>query len=65
MKLQNWIDDNNHNLASFSKEIDVSIPAVRRYCVGDRVPRPEIMARITTATAGAVTANDFYHRGHE
>ncbi len=33
---------------------------VSRYCLGSRIPRPEVMRKIYVATRGLVTPNDFY-----
>lgn len=43
----------------FAAEIGVSRQALHRYRRGERTPRPQILARIRDASAGAVTANDF------
>ena len=38
---------------------EVSEGAVKKWRYGERTPRPHQMARITAATDGQVTANDF------
>jgi transcriptional regulator with XRE-family HTH domain len=59
MKLETYLAGNGISIAAFAEVIRTSHEAVRRYALGERVPRPEIMARISKATNGAVTANDF------
>lgn len=43
----------------FADRIGVSRQALHRYRQGSRIPRPEVLAKIKKATAGAVTADDF------
>lgn len=45
--------------AAFSREVGVGHWTVQRWIRGDRMPRPMHLARITLATGGKVTANDF------
>jgi len=45
---------------AFAARVDASEGAVRKWKSGERIPRPEQMARIVEATAGQVTATDFY-----
>lgn len=43
----------------FGRKIGASQPAVTRYVLGDRFPKPDKLKRIARATEGAVTADDF------
>ena len=45
---------------AFAESIGVEEATVTRYINGTRVPRREIMTKITAVTAGDVTANDFF-----
>ena len=60
MKLAEFLADRIIKPADFGGQIGVSYEAVRRYCTGERIPDREVMARIFSATDGAVTANDFF-----
>lgn len=63
MKLRDWLSQRNVSEARFADDLGTSQGTVNRYVRGERIPRPVIMARITAATQGAVTATDFYD-GH-
>ena len=60
MKLADYLTDRNIKPADFGTQIGVSYEAVRRYCVGQRIPDRKTMALIFSATQGAVTADDFF-----
>jgi len=74
MKLADWLKSNDLSPEEFGAKIEncenddqrkVAAKRVRRYCLPrenaeSRIPRTDTMARIVEATAGAVTANDFY-----
>lgn len=53
------MSENRLSEAAFANAIGVSQAAVNRY-TKNRIPQSTIMKRILKATAGAVTANDFY-----
>ena len=59
MRLNEWIAANDMTMAAFAALIGVEAASVTRYANGDRIPRREIMRRITSVTDGKVTANDF------
>lgn len=59
MTLASWLSETKISDAEFADRIGVSRQALWRYKAMERVPRPEILSRIHTATSGAVTANDF------
>ncbi len=60
MTLDDWLIRTATKEDSFAASIGTSQAAVNRYRHHRRVPRPAVMARITAATGGAVTANDFH-----
>ncbi|QRG06123.1 helix-turn-helix transcriptional regulator [Xanthobacter dioxanivorans] len=59
MKLGTHLTANGITHAEFAIRIRTSQAAVTRYVLGQRTPRPDVIARISEATAGEVTANDF------
>ncbi|TFE97751.1 hypothetical protein B5M44_14185 [Shinella sumterensis] len=59
MTLTSWLTKTNTSDADFAERIGVTRQALWRYKVAGRVPKPEIIARISRATNGKVTANDF------
>jgi len=62
MNLEAWMRAANLTDAAMAGRIGVSTFAVRKYRRAERIPTPQIMARIVEATDGQVTANDFYAR---
>ncbi|MBK8246227.1 MAG: helix-turn-helix transcriptional regulator [Gemmatimonadetes bacterium] len=60
MNLEAWMRATSLTDAAMAGRIGVSTFAVRKYRRAERIPTPQIMARIVEATAGQVTANDFY-----
>jgi hypothetical protein len=61
MQLSEWLTRTGTTVADFQRKIGVrSYSTVRRYVLGERVPRPSIMQRIVAETKGKVTANDFH-----
>ena len=44
----------------FADRIGCEQPTVTRFVGGKRIPSPDLMKRIVDATAGEVTANDFF-----
>lgn len=58
--LQKFLKNNGKTTTSFAAEIGVSQSIVVKWMQGKCIPRPPIMARITAATGGLVTAADFY-----
>jgi hypothetical protein len=63
MLLRQYLTDHSIPVPDFAASIDVTVQAVHRYIAGNRVPRREVMDRITQATQGNVTPNDFYAAG--
>lgn len=60
MKLEDWRLARNLSLADLAGAIGATRMAVWRYCAGQRIPRPGIMAAIQRVTGGAVGPADFY-----
>ncbi len=61
MKLSEYLLLSGLTDVAFAKRIGVSAGrVVGRYRRGEAIPRHASMGRIVVATAGAVTANDFY-----
>jgi transcriptional regulator with XRE-family HTH domain len=58
-----YLKKNEISYTDFAASIGTGIATVRRYALGIRIPRPEIMERIRAATGGQVTPNDFYRQG--
>jgi transcriptional regulator with XRE-family HTH domain len=58
VKLRQYIEAERISARAFARIIKATQPTVHRYLHG-RVPSVEIMARITKATEGAVTPNDW------
>lgn len=60
MTLSEWMSANGVNDAALARRLGIAhYTAARRYRVGMNIPRPALMARITAATEGRVTASDF------
>lgn len=60
MKLGEYLKDAELSLTEFAETVGVSEQSMSRYVAGKRLPRPEIMRRITRASGGRVEANDFF-----
>lgn len=60
MKLSTYLAQCGSTQADFAKAIGVSSFAVGKWVRGNRIPRPELLSKITTQTGGKVTANDFF-----
>lgn len=58
--LSGYLANNHKTTTQFASEIGVTHSAVVKWMQGKCIPRPPIMARITAATGGLVTAADFY-----
>ena len=59
MRIDIYLAQMEISLDAFSRAIGVTPEAVRRYRAGDRLPHWDVMLRISEATKGAVTPNDF------
>ena len=61
MKLSAYMKESGIDDDAMAASIgDCSAGAVRKWKYGERIPRPDHLRRITEATKGAVTANDFF-----
>lgn len=60
MKLQNYLALNAVKQKDFAARIGENQTCVNRYCLGQRIPRPDVMRKIFCETNGAVTPNDFF-----
>ena len=61
MKLDIWMKKKNVSREILAKHLGVTVQAVGYYANGQKIPRPETMAKIVAYTKGEVTANDFYN----
>jgi transcriptional regulator with XRE-family HTH domain len=59
MKLASYLETNKIPDSAFAEAIGVTRQAVYRYRTGDRFPERPVLAKISEATGGEVTANDF------
>lgn len=59
MQLDTYLREKTITAEEFGRMVNASPGAVRKWRSGERMPRPEHLARIREATGGAVTANDF------
>lgn len=62
MKLSDWLKREGMTALAFAARIDRSHTTVSRILRGQTKPDWSTIERITAATDGAVTANDFYER---
>ncbi len=60
MQLSEYLTVEGVTQAAFARAINESPVSVGRYVNGARIPEEEVMRKIFSATAGQVTANDFY-----
>ena len=60
MKLAKWLKRHKLNPTKFAKMIGRHQPTIYRYVNGERIPEPDIMQEIYSATRGEVSPNDFY-----
>ncbi len=60
MKLDVYLENKHLSHVEFGALVGVTAKAVQHWCVGDRRPRLELLRKIEAATAGKVTALDFY-----
>lgn len=60
MTLREYIKQNSLTPDAMAKLLGCSEGAVRKWCSGERTPRPDQMRTISEVTAGAVLPNDFF-----
>ncbi len=63
MKLAQYLESVGLSVSEFAEMVGVAEASMSRYIAGKRVPRPEILHRITRASGGRVEANDFFAAG--
>lgn len=62
MTLAEYLKRHDLDAAGFGRKVGMSKSYIARLVRGERVPRPDTMARISRETRGLVTANDFYEQ---
>lgn len=60
MDLASYLSQSKTTYEAFARKLGVSPFAVGKWARRQRMPRPAVMARISAATGGEVTANDFF-----
>lgn len=60
MRLTDYLTKEEITTSEFARRIGVDQMSVGRYRRGERIPRPDIMQKITVATGGRVGPADFY-----
>ncbi len=59
MTLSDWLTAQNESASAFAERLGLSRQVVSRYVLGDRIPRPHIIERISKITGGKVGYPDF------
>lgn len=59
MKLADYLTTNAISRREFAAAVGITEAALCRYISGIRMPRPQIVRAIMTASGGIVTPNDF------
>lgn len=57
MTLNKWLVDNDISITTLAKHLDCSIYAIRKWLRKERIPRPDMQAKIRKVTGGAVDGN--------
>ncbi len=60
MNLRCYLVENGIGTVAFAASIGVSLQALHRYLLGERIPRPDVLERIARVTDGCVQPNDFF-----
>lgn len=60
MKLAHYLAEKQATASQFARELGVPVSTVTRLLRGERRPGIELVARISAATNGVVTAEDFF-----
>lgn len=60
MQLKEWIKKSGKTQQDVADVLGVAQGLVSSWCNGERLPRPENMAKIVELTGGEVQPNDFY-----
>lgn len=59
MRLSDWFEQTKKQKREFAEEIGVTPQMISAYCSGKIWPSKERIRKISEATGGQVTANDF------
>lgn len=59
-KLDEFLGAEPQVARAFAERIGVDPFSVRRYRLGQKIPKPDVMIRIIRASGGQVMPNDFY-----
>ena len=59
MQIDEWRKARGWTYSDLGRALSVSPQAARRWCLGERIPRPVELRKIRELTAGQVTADDF------
>lgn len=57
MTLNKWLTDNGMSILALAEKLDCSIYAIRKWLRKERIPRPDMQAKIRRVTGGAVDGN--------
>lgn len=60
MTLKEYLQKQNKNMYEAARELNFHPNDVRRYAIGEIIPRAERVKKIYEWSGGLVTANDFY-----
>ena len=60
MRLEDYLAQFAVKQKDFAEQIGEKSARVNKYCLGTRIPRPQVMRKIFEATGGLVDANSFY-----
>jgi transcriptional regulator with XRE-family HTH domain len=60
MKLQIYLEEASITQEQFASSLGVTQASVSRWVQGKKLPRPDAMRRISEATSGKVSPDDFY-----
>jgi len=60
MTIDQYITKEGMTLSQLADRVGVSRAAMSRYAKGRRIPRPQIMLKISLATSGLVKPSDFF-----
>lgn len=60
MTLKEYLQKQNKNMHEAARELNFHPNDVRRYAIGEIIPRAERVKKIYEWSGGLVTANDFY-----
>ncbi len=65
MRLTEYLRHQKTSQRAFAKRLGVTQQAANRYCMGGRIPEPEILVRIERITHGLVRVEDFVRQARQ